>query len=374
MKPLSDNPEPAATGDPLESLRDEIDRVDDKLLALLNRRARIVEEVALRKQESGSAVYAPHRERAIIERLQESNAGPFPTEAIRPVFQEIISACLSLEKGFRVAFLGPEGTFTHQAVKRHFGTSVPALPCGSIPAVFEEVERNAADFGVVPVESSSEGVVSHTLDTFVDSRLVICAEIAVAVEQCLMARHGVAESQIERVYSHPESLTQCRAWLASNLAHAHLVECISTADAARHAYENAASAAIGTELAAKLHGLTVLRRKLQNSNRDVTRFLVITNAGLVPLPAIEAGVKTSLLLVLGNRPGDLFNALRPLSEAGINITRIESRLSKRKTGEHVFYVDLDGHAKEPRLAAALDELECGHTLKILGVYRRADEI
>jgi chorismate mutase/prephenate dehydratase len=374
MKPLRDKPEATGAYDALDSLRDEIDGLDDELLALLNRRARIVEDVALRKHESGSAVYAPHRERAIIERLQESNTGPFPTEAIRPVFQEIISACLSLEKGFRVAFLGPEGTFTHQAVKRHFGTSVPALPCGSIPAVFEEVERGAADFGVVPVESSSEGVVSHTLDSFVDSRLVICAEIAVAVEQCLMARHGVAESQIERVYSHPETLIQCRAWLASNLAHAHLVECISTADAARRAHENAASAALGTELAAKLHGLTVLRRKLQNSNRDVTRFLVITNAGQLPLPTIEAGVKTSLLLVLGNRPGDLYNALRPLSEAKINITRIESRLSKRRPGEHVFYIDLDGHAEEKRFAQALTELGRDHKLKILGVYRRADEI
>lgn len=359
--------------DPLAPLRTEIDRLDDELLALLNRRARLVEDVARTKQSDDRAFYAPHRERAIIDRLQESNAGPFPTEAIRPVFQEVISACLSLEKGLRVAFLGPEGTFTHQAVKRHFGTSAPALPCGSIGAVFDEVERGAAEFGVVPVENSSEGVVSHTLDTFMDSSLVICAEIDVDVDQCLMARPGTVESQVERVYSHPQALAQCRGWLSANLARAHLVESLSTSDAARRAHEDAAGAAIGTELAAKLYGLAVLRRKLQDLEHNVTRFLVIARPGMIPLPPVGPGVKTSLLLILRDQPGDLFNALRPLSESGINLTRIESRPSKRKPWEYVFFLELVGHTEEPGIAAALAELGHDRWVRILGCYRQADE-
>ncbi len=361
------------TSDPLDDLRAEIDRLDDELLALLNRRARVVGEVAQLKQSDSRAFYAPHRERAIIDRLQEANPGPFPTDAVRPVFQEIISGCLALEKGVRVAFLGPEGTFTHQAVKRHFGTSCPALPCGSIAAVFDEVERGVTDFGVVPVENSSEGVVSHTLDSFIDSPLTICGEIAVAVDQCLMARPGVREAEIERVYSHPQALAQCRTWLDANLSRAHLVECPSTADAARRAHEDAAAAAIGTELAAKLAGLAVLRRKLQDLEHNVTRFLVVTRPGTVPPPPVGPDVKTSLLLTLRDQPGDLFNALRPLSEAGVNLTRIESRPSKRKAWQYVFFLDLEGHVDDPRVAAALAGLGHERWLKILGCYHRADE-
>jgi chorismate mutase/prephenate dehydratase len=369
----SEKPESAQDARAVTEARIEIDRIDDELLALMNRRARIVEEVARLKQTAGLAFYAPHRERAIIDRLQDSNAGPFPTEAIRPVFQEVISACLSLEKGMRVAFLGPEGTFTHQAVKRYFGTSSPALPCGSIAAVFDEVERGAADFGVVPVENSSEGVVSHTLDSFIDSSLSIVGEIAVAVDQCLMARPGLSESQMERVYSHPQALAQCRAWLNVNLPRAHLVECASTSDAARRAHEDAAGGAIGPELAAKLYGLAVVRSKLQDFDHNVTRFLVVAQPGFVPPPPVGAGVKTSLLLTLRDQPGDLFNALRPLSEHGVNLTRIESRPSKRKAWEYVFFLDLEGHLDEPRVQAALADLGHERWLKVLGCYRAADE-
>jgi chorismate mutase / prephenate dehydratase len=366
---------PPSKGDSaaLDALRGDIDRLDDELLALLNRRARLVEEVARAKQSGDRAFYAPHRERAIIDRLQERNPGPFPTEAIRPVFQEVISACLSLESGLRVAFLGPEGTFTHQAVKRHFGTSAPALPCGSIAAVFDEVERGAAEFGVVPVENSSEGVVSHTLDSFMDSRLLICAEIALDVDQCLMARAGAIESQIDRVYSHPQALAQCRGWLTANLARAHLVECASTSDAARRAHEDAAGAAIGTELAARLYGLAILRRKLQDVEHNVTRFLVVARPGTIPPPPVGPGVKTSLLLILRDQPGDLFNALRPLSEAGVNLTRIESRPSKRKPWEYVFFLEMVGHTDDPHIAPALKELGHDRWLRILGCYRQADE-
>jgi chorismate mutase/prephenate dehydratase len=366
-----------AAEEDLTSLRMAIDDIDDKLLELLNDRAQLVHRVAAHKTVSGGPFYVPTRERAIVDRLQLANAGPFPTTAIRPVFQEIISACLALEAGMRVAFLGPEGTFTHLAVKRHFGTAAPTLPCGSIPAVFAEVERGAADFGIVPVENSSEGVVTHTLDSFVESALTIQAEVAVKVEQCLLARTGTEERAIERVYSHPQGLAQCRAWLTHNLARAQLVETSSTSEAARRAAEDPAGAAIGSELAARLNGLAVLRQGVQDASFNVTRFLVLGrgDAGAsAPRPGADPStIKTTVLLVLGDRPGDLFEALRPLSAASINLTRIESRPSRKGPWEYVFFLDLEGHAADPRVAAALREMSEGRTMRVLGSYRKADE-
>lgn len=362
-----------ASGDRLDEIRAAIDALDDELLRLLNRRASLVEEVAELKQAEGRGFYVPARERAIIDRLQEANPGPFPAEAIRPVFQEIISACLSLEKGVRVAFLGPEATFTHQAVKRHFGTSAVTMPCGSIGAVFDEVGRGQAEFGVVPVENSSEGVVNHTLDSFMDTDLSIRAEIVVSVDHCLMARPGVGESGIERVYSHPQALAQCRQWLTANLSRVTLVECPSTTDAARRALEDVTGAAIGAELAARVYGLSVLRQKLQDTVHNVTRFLVV-GRGEPEAPVSGRDYKTTLLLVLGDRPGDLYRVLEPLSAAGINLTKIESRPSRRKPWEYVFFIDMEGHAADERLAPVLAEMSDISELKVLGSYRKADEI
>ncbi len=361
----------APADDKLASLRAEIDAVDDALLALLNRRAHLVEAVGACKQSSGGGFYVPSRERAIIDRLQEANAGPFPTSGIRPVFQEVISACLSLEKGVRVAYLGPEATFTHQAVKRHFGTSAPTVPCGSIAMVFEEVERGQAEFGVVPVENSTEGVVSHTLDTFLETPLVIRAELVIAVEQCLLARADVREGQLERIYSHPQGIAQCRAWLHANLPAARIIECASTAAAARRASDDGAGGAIAGEMAARMYGLSVLRRAVQDSASNATRFLVIGAA--VDEPRAAAGdYKTSLLLVLGNRPGDLYQALRPISEAGVNLSKIESRPSKRQAWEYVFFLDLEGHRDDPPIAAVLAAIPPDCQVKVLGSYRKAD--
>ncbi|MCE9573638.1 MAG: prephenate dehydratase [Deltaproteobacteria bacterium] len=362
----------AAADDELACLRVAIDAVDDQLLALLNRRASLAVQVADTKAATGRPFYVPTRERAIVDRLQAANTGPFPVSAIRPVFQEIISACLAIEGGVRVAFLGPEGTFTHLAVKRHFGASAPALPCGSIPAVFTEVESGAAQLGVVPVENSTEGVVSHTLDSFVDSTLTIQAEVAVKVDQCLVARAGLAEPAIERIYSHPQGLAQCRDWLARNLPRVLLVETSSTSEAARRAAEDPTGAAIASELAARLSGLAVLRQSLQDIAHNVTRFLVI-GRGEGPGPSPGGGDKTTVLLVLGDRPGDLFAALGPLSEAGINLTRIESRPSRRRPWEYVFFLDLEGHAADPAVAAALVKLAEGRVVRVLGSYRKADE-
>jgi chorismate mutase / prephenate dehydratase len=359
-----------AQDDRLKHLRAQLDAVDDELLEVLNRRARIVEQVAEYKEHAGVPFYVPDRERRIIERLTARNPGPFPSEAIRPVVQEVISACLSLEKGVRVAYLGPEATFTHQAAKLHFGTSARTVPAGTIAGVFEEVERGQVDYGVVPVENSSEGIVSHTLDNFVDSDLVIHAEILIPVSHCLLVRHGTAEGQIVRVYSHPQGLAQCRQWLARNLPAAALVESPSTADAARAAQSDAGGAAVASALAARMYDLTILRRELQDIANNHTRFLVIGPARQTPPPT--GNDKTSVLLGLGDQPGVLYRVLQPLSDAGVNLTKIESRPSRRKLWQYIFFLDMDGHRAEANLSAALARLESACELfKVLGSYRKA---
>ncbi len=355
----------------LAALRTQIDAVDRGLLKLLNERAALAGEVATTKRGDGSSFYRPERERALIDKLQALNTGPFPGDAIRPVFQEVVSACLSLEQGISVAYLGPEATFTHQAVKRHFGTSARTVPCGTIDAVFHEVERGEAPFGVVPVENSSEGVVNHTLDCFVDSSLQVVAEIVVNVEHCLLARDGIREGDIQRVYSHPQALAQCRSWLNSNLKQASLVQSASTADAARAAKDDSAGAAVSAELAARMYGLDVLRRNLQDHDGNVTRFLVIGKESMAV--GDSAGVKTSLLLTLPDKPGALLEILAHFDRKAINLTKIESRPTKRKAWDYVFFLDLDGHSEDAPVAEVLNLLNNSCELfKVLGSYCTAD--
>lgn len=355
----------------LGSLRAQIDALDDALLELLDRRATLAAEAKAAKQATGKEVYDPARERAIIDRLQ-GRATRFPVSAIRPVFQEIISACLSLEAGVRVAYLGPEGTFTHQATRRHFGSSATALPTGTIAAVFAEVERGGAEWGVVPVENSTEGVVSHTLDSFLDSPLTIAAEIVVPIEHCLLGRFDQPLASIERVYSHPQALAQCREWLSANLPQAARIEASSTADAARAAASDAHGAAIAAELAGRLYGLQVVRAPIQDLEDNVTRFLVIGRQPIGAAPGGE-GWKTTVLLALADQPGALLGVLGPLSDAGINLTKIESRPSRRRAWDYVFFLDLDGHAGDPAVAAALAKVaESCQLFKVLGSYRTAD--
>jgi chorismate mutase/prephenate dehydratase len=358
--------------DSLGGLRAQIDAVDDELLGLLDRRAALAAEAKQAKEQAGTAqMYDPGRERAIIDRLQ-ARARRFPVRAIRPVFQEIISACLSLEAGVRVAYLGPEGTFTEQAARRHFGSSATALPAGTIAAVFAEVERAAADWGVVPVENSTEGVVSHTLDSFLDSPLTIAAEIVVPIEHGLLGRAEVPLASIERVYSHPQALAQCRGWLDANLPHAARIGAASTADAARSASGDGHGAAIGAELAGRLYGLTTLRAPIQDREDNVTRFLVVGREPIGAAPG-GAGWKTTVVVAAADQPGALLGVLGPLSQAGINLTKIESRPSRRKAWDYVFFLDLDGHAGDPAVAAVLRRVGEGCQLfKVLGSYRSAD--
>jgi len=356
--------------DPLNGLRGELDGIDDELLELLNRRAHVVEQVGALKKSSGGTFYVPERERAIIERLSAQNDGPFPSNAIGPVMQEVISACLSIEEGQRVAYLGPEGTFTHRAVLQQFGSSARPVPCGTIAAVFDEVERGATQYGVVPVENSSQGIVAHTLDSFVDSELRIVAEVLVKVSHSLLVRQGVKERDIEREYSHPQALAQCAKWLQANLSNASLIEAASTADAARTCRGDHAGAAIASAQAARVHGLEVLRSEVQDRADNVTRFLVIGSSDRTT--GASGNDTTSVLLALPHEPGALYEVLRPLSEAKVNLSKIESRPSPSKAWEYVFFLDLDGHADSAPMKAALDEVAARCPLfEVLGAYRKA---
>jgi chorismate mutase/prephenate dehydratase len=360
---------PSAASRDLPAIRAEIDRTDDEILRLLNQRAKLVGEVAEVKERLQVPFYVPSRERQITERLSAANPGPFPTEAIRVVFQEIFSACLTLEKTVRVAYLGPEGTFSHMAVKRQFGMSARATPIGSIPGVFEEVERGNADIGVVPVENTTEGVMNHTLDSFMESELKISAEIAFEVTMCLLARTGTELGQIERVYSIPIAAAQVRRWLAANLPRAVLVESRSTAEGARLAHDDARGAAVASEMAAKLHDLQVLRRNIQDLSHNMTRFLVLGRQQ----PEPTGRDKTSVLIVTRDEPGILFRTLGAFAQRGINMTKIESRPSRRRPWEYVFFLDLDGHQRDENLAAALETVrrDC-ESLKVLGSYPKAE--
>lgn len=353
----------------LAVVRGGIDACDDEILRLLNQRAQLVGEVADLKGELEAPFYVPSRERQIAERLSAQNPGPFPTEAIRSVFQEIFSACLSLEKSVRVAYLGPEGTFSHMAVKRQFGLSARSTPIGSIPGVFEEVERGNADFGVVPVENTTEGVMNHTLDSFMESDLKISAEIALEVSMCLLARAGTELGQIERVYSIPIAAAQVRKWLATNLPRATLVESRSTAEGARLAHDDARGAAVASEMAAKLHDLQVLRRNIQDLSHNMTRFLVLGRQQAEP----TGRDKTSVLLVTRDEPGILYRVLGAFAERGINMTKIESRPSRRRPWEYVFFVDVDRHERDPAVAAALATVRAAcESVKVLGSYPKAE--
>ncbi len=350
----------------IPEFRAQIDVIDSELLQLLNRRAALVLEVGRLKTEQNLDYHVPQREEEIYTRLEAEHAGPFPAGAVRRVFREVISACLSLEHPLRVAYLGPRATFAHLAAMERFGLSAEFLSMRSIAEVFAEVEKGNADFGVVPVENSTEGVVSHTLDMFVDSGLLICGEVIVEAALHLLSR--VARlSEVRKIYSHPHALAESRKWLEANAAHIPQVETGSTGAAAETAATEPGAAAIASEVAAGLYGLNLLQRRIEDHPNNLTRFLVVGKKAAPP----SAGDKTSVLFSIKDRVGALHRMLQPFAERRINLTKIESRPSKKKVWEYVFYVDFEGHANEPRVQEALDCLreDCVF-LKILGSYPR----
>jgi chorismate mutase/prephenate dehydratase len=352
----------------LRQLRNQIDELDAKIQDLINERARIALRIAETKSNSGSNhYYRPEREAAVLRRILKRNTGPLSDEESARLFREIMSACLALESPLQVAYLGPEGTFTQEAALKHFGRSVQVHALGAIDDVFREVESGNARYGVVPVENSTEGVVNHTLDMFLNSSLKICGEVIVRVRHHLLGR-GKSLKRAKRIVSHQQSLAQCREWLNANLPGVERAAVSSNAEAARLASKNAQTLAIAGAPAADIHKLNVLARNIEDKTDNTTRFLVIGDNRTQS----SGNDKTSLLLSGKNKPGALHRLLQPLAKHEINMTRIESRPSRRAVWEYVFFIDIDGHSDEDRVREVLQELEHEAAfLKLLGSYPKA---
>ena len=344
---------PAGAAD-LGNIRERIDGIDEQIHALINDRARLAQLVGISKSASGKAVdfYRPEREAEVLRKALHRNHGPLRDEEIARLFREIMSACLAQQEPLKVAFLGPEGTFTQAAVLKHFGSSVRSLPLPAIDEVFREVEGGVADFGVVPIENSSEGTVNHTLDMFLSSSLKICGEVELRIHHHLMGRMSTL-ADIRRVCAHPQAIAQCRGWLDEHLPEVERIAESSNAEGARRARDERGTAAIASRAAAEIYGLTLLADELfSRSGADRTTLLVSATGT--------------------DDAGALFRLLKPFAEHRVNMTRIESRPSRKRKWDYVFFIDVEGHVSDPPLAKALASLEKYASLfKILGSYPRA---
>ena len=356
----------------LGKIRQNIDDVDRRIQALINERAKLAQSVGKSKGDLKSAVeyYRPEREAEVLRSVMQRNEGPMRDEEMLRLFREIMSACLAQQEPLKIGFLGPEGTFTQTAVFKHFGHSVRAIPFHSIDEVFQEVESGAADFGVVPIENSTEGSVNNTLDMFLTSPLKIGGEIELRIEQHLMGSMTGLDN-IERVCAHEQSLAQCRGWLREYLPHVELIGMSSNAAGARRARDESGTAAIGPEVAADVYDLKVLVNNIEDRADNATRFLVVGRK----LLAASGKDKTTILVSTSDTAegaGVLHDLLKPLAEHGISMTRIESRPSRRRNWDYVFFIDLEGHAAESPVADALAELESSSSLfRVLGAYPKA---
>jgi chorismate mutase / prephenate dehydratase len=341
--------------------RAAIDKLDAQIVKLLNERTRHVLQIGEIKINAGEAIYAPHRERVILRRICKLNQGPIKDDSLRSIYREIMSSALSLEKSMTIAYLGPEATFTHQAAVQKFGSSLRYTAQKTIADIFTEVSQNRADYGVVPVENSTEGVVTHTLDMFMDSDLQIVAQIILPIQYCLAGT--AALGKIQRVYVHPQALGQCRLWIQRHLPQVEILETSSNARSAELA--RGKSAAITGLLAAEKYGLKILQRDIQDFNENATRFLVL---GRQCGPATGRD-RTSLMFSIADKVGALYHALAPFQRYKLDMTKIESRPSKRKAWEYFFFVDCDGHMTDPKVARAIAALaEVCNFVKVLGSY------
>jgi chorismate mutase/prephenate dehydratase len=347
--------------------RKAIDKLDHKIVELLNERTEHVLEIGAIKIKNGEEIYAPHRELAVLERVCKLNDGPITNDSLRAIYREIMSSALSLEKTMVIAYFGPEATYTHQAAIRRFGASLNYTPQKTIADVFTEVSKGRADYGVVPVENSTEGIVTHTLDMLVDSDLKIVSQIVLPIQHCLLSNS--ARDQIKKLYSHPQPLGQCRAWLQAHLSHVEIQETSSTTRAAQLAANEPHAAALASSLAAERYGLKILESDVQDSSSNATRFLVLGRQCSPP----TGKDRTSLMISLAHEAGALHKALAPFRKHRINMTKIESRPNKRKAWEYFFFVDCDGHIEDPKLAKATAQLarDCAY-LKVLGSYPNAE--
>lgn len=352
----------------IETIRRKIDEVDAKILAQLVRRALLAKDIGRVKSKTGSEIYSSAREQEIINRLISKKIAPLHEEDIDAIFREIFNACRNVQRKLRVAFFGPEATYTHQVALKHFGRSSEMLAQKSIGDVFSEVEKGRADYGVVPIENSTEGVVNHTLDMFMESDLVICAEREEPISHYLLSSPGQI-AKIKRVYSHPQALAQCRKWLQSHLPNVEIHEAASTADAACQASLDGSAGAVASALAAKIYNLKIAAPNIEDFDQNFTRFLVIGKH----VPVSSGHDKTSILFSIKDKIGALNDILLIFKNFNINLTKIESRPSKKKAWEYIFYVDFMGHSTNPKIQEMLSELRKSCLrIKILGSYPRCD--
>ncbi|PIQ96078.1 MAG: prephenate dehydratase [Nitrospinae bacterium CG11_big_fil_rev_8_21_14_0_20_56_8] len=350
----------------IDLLREQIDKIDDQILKLINRRATLAIHIGREKSRINAAnhFHVPQREREIIDRLKQINEGPFPNAAVESVFREVFSATLALEKPLRIAHLGPETTFTHQAAIKQFGHSARFLSCNSIESVFSYVEAEKADYGVVPIENSIEGVINLTLDCFVDSPLVICDETKLPIALYLLSKSGKA-SAIKEIHSHPQPLAQCRIWLNRNMPNVPQVPASSTAAAAGMAARRKDTAAIAGKLAAEMYQLKIVAENIQDRAENHTRFLVI---GKEPVHRAKRN-KTSVMFSIKDEAGSLLKTLQLFARNKINLTKIQSRPLRNRPWEYLFYLDFEGHREDPTVTRVLETLRkrCLF-MKVLGSY------
>ena len=356
--------------DDLQPHRDTIDHIDRELVRLLSERAQAALTIGTAKQQQGGPVFVPHRERQVFDKISRLNPGPLSDRTLIAIWREIMSGCIALEHPITVCHFGKPGSFTHLAASAKFGDSVDYVAVEDIATVFSEVEREHADYGVVPIENSTDGSITDTIDRFLQTHLRIVNELHLRIRHHLMAR--CERNQIKRIYSKYTVFGQCRHWLAANLPGVDLVEIVSTTQAADRAAKEPDAAAIGNADAAKRFGLDILAEDIQDNPTNTTRFVVLASPDKEATPS--GNDKTSITFSVHDRPGALYEALLPLHQAGISMTRIESRPSRRQAWEYLFFIDILGHKDEPHVAKALEAFAAGvHTMDILGSYPRAEE-
>ncbi len=346
----------------LKKFREQIDHIDDELLRLLNQRAGLAQQIGHVK--GNGAVLRPEREAQVLQRMLLANGGPLPNPGVSQLFTEIMSQCRALEAPLRVAYLGPHGTFSEAAVFQRFGQATEGLPADSIDGVFSAVESGAANYGLVPVENSTEGAIGRTLDLLLSSNLNICGEVLLQVHQCVLSNENDL-TLIRKIYSHPQSFGQCQGWLNTHLPQAERITASSNADAARLAAEESFAAAVAGAQAAAHFKLKLLAQNIEDDSRNTTRFLVIGKQEVAP----SGKDKTSLVMSAANRPGAVHDLLVPLAQNGVSMTKLESRPSRAGLWEYVFYVDIEGHQADAKVAAALGQLKkIAAFVKVLGSY------
>ncbi|WP_461480852.1 prephenate dehydratase [Porticoccus sp.] len=353
----------------LSQLREQIDAIDDQILALISARASCAQQVAEVKMAAGETVfYRPEREAQVLRHIMAKNRGPLNNEEMARLFREIMSACLALEQPVKVAFLGPEGTFTQEAALKHFGHSAVTVPMGAIDEVFREVAAGAVNYGVVPVENSTEGMINHTLDTFLDSTLKICGEVELRIHHHLLVGPSTHTDHITRIYSHSQSLAQCRQWLDGHYPKAERIAVSSNAEAAKRIKGEWNSAAIAGDMAAELYNLQKLSEKIEDRPDNSTRFLIIGREAVPP----SGDDKTSIIVAVRNEPGALHNLLEPFHRTGVDLTRVETRPSRTGKWTYVFFIDFEGHKDDPKVSAVLAEVSSiVADLRVLGSYPKA---